>query len=264
MNRPLISVVTVVYNDFNGLKKTVSSVESQLYSNIEYLIIDGASTDGTKEYLENYMIQGKWISRPDKGIYDAMNKGIDLANGDFIIFMNAGDSFYSNNTIQDCVLHFSDKHALYFGRAKINSEKEFWSYPPSKITKDNINIWLKHNVPNHQVIFFSKSFYKENYYDLSLKISADRDYKLRAFKKQNLNYYFIDSILSVFETGGVSSTYNSCKKYKQLAKESWVIDKRYASLKETIKHQIILVFKFIIFNLFGQELFIKILKKKYK
>ncbi|MBP5219574.1 MAG: glycosyltransferase, partial [Bacteroidaceae bacterium] len=101
-SNPIISVVTVTFNSLPLLKKTMQSVESQDYENIEYLIIDGASSDGTADYLEKYDWRNiKFVSEPDGGIYDAMNKGIRMASGDYCIFMNAGDCFASPTVVSD-------------------------------------------------------------------------------------------------------------------------------------------------------------------
>ena len=99
-NTPLITVVTVVYNGVEFLEKTILNVLGQDYPNIDYIIIDGGSTDGTLDIIRKYEDKiSKWISEPDQGIYDAMNKGIKLATGEWINFMNAGDYFYEKETL---------------------------------------------------------------------------------------------------------------------------------------------------------------------
>lgn len=99
---PLISIITITYNATKTLEATILSVINQTYSNIEYIIIDGGSTDGTVDIIKKYQSHiAYWISEPDKGIYNAMNKGIDLAHGIWINFMNAGDSFYDQNTLSN-------------------------------------------------------------------------------------------------------------------------------------------------------------------
>lgn len=108
---PKVSVITVVYNDAKHIAQTIESVLSQTYPNIEYIIIDGNSSDGTKEIIQNYIDKkpsyfnhsiSNFISEKDEGIYDAMNKGVDLATGEWCNFMNSGDRFYQNTTIQEC------------------------------------------------------------------------------------------------------------------------------------------------------------------
>lgn len=99
-SQPLVTVVTVCRNNLPALQVTMQSVAEQTYANIEYLIIDGASTDGTAQMLAEYQGRlSRWISEPDKGIYDAMNKAIGMATGDWIIFMNAGDTFASSDVL---------------------------------------------------------------------------------------------------------------------------------------------------------------------
>ena len=89
-----ITVITVNFNNLNGLKRTIPSVLSQTYNQYEYIIVDGGSTDGSKEYIEQYSpLIDEWVSEPDKGVYNAMNKAIKMAHGEFCIFMNSGDHF---------------------------------------------------------------------------------------------------------------------------------------------------------------------------
>ncbi|MEM9528699.1 MAG: glycosyltransferase, partial [Bacteroidota bacterium] len=98
--QPLISIITVVFNGLDVLPKTITSVIGQSYSRIEYILIDGASTDGTTAYLSSHQDWfSYWVSEPDSGLYDAMNKGLDQANGDFCLFLNAGDAFYSPDSL---------------------------------------------------------------------------------------------------------------------------------------------------------------------
>lgn len=105
-----ISVITVCYNAVSSLEKTILSVLNQTYSNIEYIIIDGGSTDGSVDIIKKYIDRlAYWVSEPDNGVYDAMNKGVCAASGDWVNFMNAGDSFYCNETISTLFAESIDK-----------------------------------------------------------------------------------------------------------------------------------------------------------
>ena len=116
-----ISVVTVCYNSVNTIEETMLSVLNQTYPDIEYIIIDGGSTDGTVDIIRKYAARlGYWISEPDKGIYDAMNKGIAAATGDYINFMNSGDMFASNDVLSSFKNFVSDDPEIVYGDVKLS------------------------------------------------------------------------------------------------------------------------------------------------
>ena len=115
-NYPKVSIITVVYNGIEFLEETIKSVIAQTYPNIEYIIVDGGSKDGTLDIIKKYEAHiSKWISEPDKGIYDAMNKGIDLATGDWQNFLNAGDSFVDNNVLEKIFTTNLENITLVYG-----------------------------------------------------------------------------------------------------------------------------------------------------
>ena len=116
-----ISVVTVCYNAADSIEQTMLSVLGQSYPDIEYIVIDGGSTDGTVDIIKKYTDRlAYWVSEPDKGIYDAMNKGIAAATGSYINFMNSGDSFYDNRVVEAVVPYLSsDMEAVIYGNAAI-------------------------------------------------------------------------------------------------------------------------------------------------
>lgn len=147
-NNILISVVTVSYNAVATIEQTLLSVINQTYPNIEYIIIDGGSTDGTVDIIKKYADEiVYWISEPDKGIYDAMNKGIKKANGEWINFINAGDSYYDKKSIEQIVLSFHEEGIIYYGDAWVNSIcKKYWGkFSRRKLAMGNIC---------HQAIFY--------------------------------------------------------------------------------------------------------------
>ncbi len=202
-----ISIVTVIFNDVNNIENTINSVISQNYNNFEYIIIDGASVDGSLEIIDKYNNSIDFIiSEPDKGIYFAMNKALDCCNGDFIIFMNSGDSFFDNRVLSD-IAPLLQYDKFFFGRCQIiDLHGRNWFYPDTLVDENYISRWLGWSYPNHQSCFFPKVFYKSNYFNVNYRISSDSDYKLRALK--SLDYVFIDKLISTFALGGVSSVFN--------------------------------------------------------
>ncbi len=250
-NNPLISIVTVVYNDADGLKKTIQSVLSQTYKNIEYIIIDGGSTDGTVEVIQKYKSYiDYWVSEPDKGIYDAMNKGSKQATGDSINFLNAGD-YYIDSMVLESLLPAFKKHnsKAIFGRALNIAPNSQWYYPSIEVSK--IPKWLKRYMPNHQAIFFPREFYTQHKYDLSLKITADMDYKLYA--KNKCGYYFVDKTIVVFAIGGVSSQNGNLSLILQRIKESIKRNLRHQDYVDLFRAPVFIMSKYIMYKFFGEE-----------
>ena len=255
-----ISIITVVYNAKEDLEKTIHSILNQTYKNIEFIIIDGSSTDGTVDIINKYDANiNNWVSEKDKGIYDAMNKGANLANGDFIVFMNAGDIFYENNTIEKFINNIDDTDKVYFGRAKINSNISSWQYPNMQYNINNIDIWLQDNLPNHQAMFFPKIFYKSYKYNLDYKIGSDSDYKFQS--QSECGFIFLDEVISQFDFGGISSEFNSFKNTKQILKDSWYISMKHKGLLYALKRQFRIITKYIISCIFGNNLLKSILKR---
>jgi glycosyltransferase involved in cell wall biosynthesis len=160
---PLISVITVVYNDVINIEATILSVINQNYENIEYIVIDGKSNDGTVDIIRKFESSVEyWISEPDKGIYYAMNKGADIAKGDFITFMNSGDRYLTTDVF-DNITEACFIPTIY----KTHLGKDMW------VKLRN----LKHSIPYcHQGMVFKNMNIK---YDLQYKYAADYDYFLR-------------------------------------------------------------------------------------
>ena len=254
-DKPLISIVTVVYNGEEFLEKTILSVLNQSYDNIEYIIIDGGSIDGTVDIIKKYEDKiDYWVSEKDSGIYDAMNKGSEIATGNFINFMNAGDVFYKNESIASIVEKCFDLKKVYFARAKLNKNELSWLYPNENYNGDTIDIWLKKALPNHQAMFFPKHFYKNINYNLKYKIGSDSDYKFKAQKQ--CGFIFIDEIVCEFELGGISSDFNSFQETKQIMKDSWEIAMEHRGIVYATERQIRILSKYIIKNIIGKSLFL--------
>lgn len=260
-NDILISIVTVVYNGADCLERTIKSVISQTYKNIEYIIVDGASTDSTLDIIKKYENNiDYWISEKDHGIYDAMNKAAKVASGDFINFMNADDVILSVNAISDIVSSINNLEDLYFTRASIIGDSTSWIYPSYNVT--DYDKWLKLSLPNHQTMFFPKSFYKNNFYDLRLKIGADDDYKLFALQKCHAR--FIDILFVEFKREGVSSNHRSFPLLVQRVKESYIRNYKHNRYIRFLIDPFKLLLMFVVNSVFGDEKFLRFIKTVLK
>lgn len=164
-----ISVVTVCFNAAATIEKTILSVINQTYKNIEYIIIDGGSTDGTVDIIKKYADRiAYWVSEPDKGIYDAMNKGINVATGEWINFMNAGDCFYNDNVVSSLLDDVDSLYDVIYGDAIYLRTKG------TELVKGEDIQYIKRNMPNtHQAFFVRTENAKKIGFDLKYKYAAD-------------------------------------------------------------------------------------------
>ena len=207
-NQHLISIITVAYNNKNGLKETIKSVINQTYRNFEFVIIDGGSNDGSKELLESYSSQiDFWVSEPDKGIYNAMNKGIRKASGEYLIFMNSGDRFSANDILEKITPHFNNEDIVY-GNAyyELENRKKYEYKIPSKIT---IGSLLKEPICHQSAFFRKELFEKYGLYDENNKIASDWTFMMDIFVHHNISQKYINEFISIFEKTGISSTNNN-------------------------------------------------------
>ena len=200
MKIPLITVVTVSYNAVNTIEQTILSVINQTYPNIEYLIIDGGSTDGTVDIIKRYEDKiSYWVSEPDKGIYDAMNKGIEVATGEWINFMNCGDSFYSKDVITEVFSIANPLSDIIYGDT--NYIYDIGEY----IIKGKIATSKNYMPFGHQASFSRTSLMKYKKFNLKYKICADRDFFYFAYKNK-YQYEYINQVIANYEAErGISS-----------------------------------------------------------
>ena len=207
-NELLISIITVVRNDVSHISSTIESVLSQTYSAIEFIVIDGASTDGTKEVIEKYAdCMNYWKSEPDKGVYDAMNKGIALSTGDFVYFLNSGDTLLSSTTLADMHLEqVEDKNTIVYG----NVLAKYWDgeYVEKPMPFFDTCMKFKGIGINHQTMFFPGDVIRHFKYDLRFRIAADYDMAYRMWK-QGIKFLYRDVTVARYEWGnGISSNPN--------------------------------------------------------
>lgn len=200
---PLISIITIVYNDLKGLEKTMNSVESQGYNEVEYIVIDGESSDGSAEFIQaNKKNIDYWVSEPDKGIADAFNKGIKQAKGNWILFLNSGDTLVSSTILADIapVLKRSPSLNLVYGKINVINEKG------EKIRvfgrAFNIKSFKREMTIPHQAAFHNRKIFDEvGLYDLSYKFCMDYELLLRL---KNTDFKFVNLIIANMLAGGVS------------------------------------------------------------
>jgi glycosyltransferase involved in cell wall biosynthesis len=195
MKQPFISIITVVFNAELLVEKTILSVINQAYTNFEFIIVDGQSTDGTIDLIKKYSSKiTKSISEKDRGIYDAMNKGVRVASGNFVQFLNAGDVF-----VNDYALDGVSKRILPDAKLSIFGYVMNEKYYESDISF----LGLLKGMPCHQAIFYSKSFLIDNPFSLKFKFSADYFNLMNALFTNKV--YVIDFPVVVYDLTGLSS-----------------------------------------------------------
>jgi glycosyltransferase involved in cell wall biosynthesis len=206
-----ITIITVCYNRKATIEKAIKSVLEQNYHNVEYIIIDGNSTDGTKEIIESYRDRiSQYISEPDKGMYDAINKGLKLATGDVIGLMHSDDEFYDKNAIRRIAARFSyepNLDGVYGDGVYVSNDKE------ERLIRNRIGGifslkkvkggWL----PLHPTVYLKKTIIdKHGLYNLDFKIASDTEFLLRYLYKYKIKMGYINAYLVKMRMGGMSTS----------------------------------------------------------
>ncbi|HOV12994.1 MAG TPA: glycosyltransferase family 2 protein [Spirochaetota bacterium] len=204
-----ISIITVVYNAEKTIEECIKNVIKQNYKNIEYIVVDGKSSDKTLEIISKYKQNiSKIISEKDSGIYDAMNKGINVATGDIIGFINADDYFENENVISDIVNIFNEKRVdccygdiVYFDENDNNKIVRYW-----KTKKENKNMFNDGTFPPHPSFYAKKECYtKYGLYKTDFKIASDFELMLRFLKKNNISSFYLPKIFVRMKSGGAAN-----------------------------------------------------------
>ncbi|KIQ20943.1 glycosyl transferase [Flavobacterium sp. MEB061] len=245
-----VSIITVCYNRKATIKQSINSVLDQDYPNIEYIIIDGNSSDGTQSIIESYSDKiAHYISEPDKGMYDAINKGLKLATGDIIGLMHSDDVFYDNSVVSKIVNTFlmsSNADAVYGDGIYVTNDAE------EKIIRNRIggqynfeklkSGWL----PLHPTVYIKKSIIeKYGYYSLDFKIASDTEFLLRYLFKYKINIIYMNEYVVKMKMGGLSTDYKrvfhvlsedyKIYKYHNLSAFKAVFQKKILALTQYLK-----------------------------
>ncbi len=236
MFKPKLSVITIVYNNARDIERTTLSVLNQTYTNIEYIIVDGLSTDGTLDIIKKYRDKiSKLISEKDDGIYDAMNKGLALATGDHVLFMNSGDEFYSQDTVAH-VFASAENADIYYGETEmIDTNGKSLGQRRHKSPENFTWRSFKHGMSiSHQAIYVKRAIVEP--FNRKYELSADIDWILNAAKKAktivNTHQY-----VAKYLVGGMSKA-----RHRQSLSERFDIMKRYYGLVPTLFNHIIIAF----------------------
>lgn len=214
-----LSVITINYNNRDGLRKTIESVVNQTYNDFEYIIIDGGSTDGSVDVIKEYADRiDYWVSEPDKGIYNAMNKGIDVAKGEYCIFMNSGDCFYNLSVLSYVSSSFDGKD-IVAGVTVLTDGRI--TLPPRQIS---LSFWYFGTIC-HQSTFIRTALLSKYKYDENYKIAADYKFWLQTLIVNNCTYKCIKENIAIYDIFGASSVNEELlMKERELAKSEVLPD----------------------------------------
>lgn len=230
----MLTVITVVYNNIEGIERTLLSVINQTYRYIEYIVIDGGSTDGTLDVINRYGGQiTRLISEPDKGIYDAMNKGLAIATGDYVLFMNSGDEIYSSDTVAQVFATAHDAD-IYYGETEMFDAN--WQSLglrrhaiPEQFNWKSFRYGM--NI-SHQAIYIRRSLAQP--YDLRYQLSADIDWVIRAAKAAT-KIVNTKRIVAKYLVGGMSKQ----RHWQSLKERFRIFNRHYGFLPNVINHLVI-------------------------
>jgi len=204
-----VSIVTSVYNGNGTIEECISSVLNQSYRNIEYIVVDGKSNDGTTDVIKKYKKHiAKIINEPDKGLYDALNKGIEAATGDVVGFLHSDDFYPHENVIQNVVSHMNNcdidscyGDLVYVAKRDRTKIVRYWKSAPF-----NDGLFKKGWMPPHPTFFVKREIYtRYGSFNTQFKIAADYELMLRFLAKNNISSHYIPEILVIMRTGGRSN-----------------------------------------------------------
>ena len=258
-----LSIITINFNNRDGLRKSIESVVNQTWQEFEYIIIDGGSTDGSVEVIKEYADHiDYWVSEPDKGIYDAMNKGIDQAKGEYCLFMNSADTIYEKTTLEKVNAEL-DGTDIVCGQLK---------FPHGYSMKGPNVVSMQHFYTStlpHQATFIKTQLLKDEPYDTSYRIVSDWKFWIQSLIFKNATYKSINLTIANFDINGISSINKNldtaeraevldklipprilCDYYTAVHGDTYE-DKLYLVIKAHKSHKVFYTLNILIFKLFS-------------
>jgi len=194
-----ISIITINYNNIQGLVKTVEGVMNQTFKDYEYIIIDGGSNDGALDYLKSIDTKiDYWVSEPDKGIFSAMNKGIEKATGEYLLFLNSGDCLNGKGVLNNFINHQDFKGDIIYGDLKFAKSGMKFSNHLTPF------FFIMSSLPHQATLFKKEVFDQMGLYDETLKISSDRGFYIKCFLSNQFQFQHIPLELTFFDQSGIS------------------------------------------------------------
>lgn len=237
---PKISIITINYNNLEGLKKTVSSVINQTWKGFEFIIIDGGSNDGSFKYIkDNEIFFDYWVSEEDRGVYHAMNKGIKKAKGEYLIFLNSGDHFYKKDVLKKYNSYLNNYDLIYFNQYVIGKTKKFVKTYPEKLS---FAYFLKDNLPQQATFVKRELFNDVGLFKDDFKIVADWKFFIDCVCKYNKSYLYVNKTLTTFYLDGISSFTENMKVIYE--EKQFVLKKDYSAyvldLEEVLEYKTVI------------------------
>ncbi|AWG25930.1 glycosyltransferase family 2 protein [Flavobacterium kingsejongi] len=199
-----LSIITINYNNEEGLKKTIDSIVNQSWQEFEYIVIDGGSDAAEVALIENCPRVDYWVSETDNGVYNAMNKGIRQATGDFIIFMNSGDYFYKDNVLENTKCHFTAENNIIYGNSVYFNATGYRreETPPVELS---FHYMMNFGI-NHQASFIRRELFHEHFfYNEEYKICSDWEFFIYTICHKSVSYLHTNSFICYYDFSGISA-----------------------------------------------------------
>ena len=214
-----VSIITINYNNADGLKKTVDSIVSQTFQDFEFIVIDGKSSDKSIDIIKETSRINYWVSEKDAGIYDAQNKGILQAKGKYLLFLNSGDVFASNDVLKNASKYLAGDKSFYYGNLLLEKNGAIEKHiAPSTINLDfllNSTFW-------HPCVFIKSDLFKTyGLYNTAFKICGDYEFFVRCLIKPNITTEYINEFITLFDGNGISNDPSKIKLQEQEREKAW-------------------------------------------